>query len=83
MSREPQITKIPIPGASGNVPTGAIQFQGDWPGLFVRGDDAIVLATDINRLQGRLSDDPDPAIALSLIRLRQYAEMIQRDVIVR
>jgi hypothetical protein len=37
---ERRITAIPIPGGSGSTPTGAMQFQDDWPGLFLRGDDA-------------------------------------------
>jgi hypothetical protein len=32
------ITRIPIEGSSGQTPTGAMQFENDWPGLFIRGD---------------------------------------------
>jgi hypothetical protein len=44
----PKIKQIPIPGGSGAIPTGAMQFQDDWPGLFIRGDDAVMLAFSIN-----------------------------------
>jgi hypothetical protein len=27
----------------GRIETGAVQFNDDWPGLFVRGDDAVML----------------------------------------
>jgi len=43
MNTEPKILQIPMRGGSGEVRTGAIQFENDWPGLFIRGDNAIVL----------------------------------------
>ena len=36
--------KIPLPGGSGVAKSGAIQFENDWPGLFLRGDTAIVVS---------------------------------------
>lgn len=78
-----QITQIPIPGNSGQTPTGAMQFQDDWPGLFVRGDDAIMLMAAIEQLQERLAHHPDVIVASALNRLSRYAEIIARDVIVR
>ena len=44
---ETRITKIPFPGGSGLTPTGAMEFEKDWPGLFIRGDSAIPLANAI------------------------------------
>jgi hypothetical protein len=46
----PNITQIPFPGSSGNMPTGAMQFQGDWPGLFIRGDAAFRLQSELQEL---------------------------------
>ena len=40
MSDQPRRTQIPLPGSSGETPTGTMQFQRDWPGLFIREDDA-------------------------------------------
>jgi hypothetical protein len=77
------ITQIPIPGSSGETPTGAMQFQDDWPGLFVRGDDAIMLLGAIEQLTERLAHHPDVIIASSLTRLARIAEIIKRDVIVQ
>ncbi len=78
-----RITQIPFPGNSGDTPTGAMQFQDDWPGLFVRGDDAIKLRSAIQQLADRLAGHHDVVVASSLARLSQYAEIIARDVIVR
>lgn len=77
------ITRIPIPGNSGQTPTGAMQFQDDWPGLFIRGDDAIMLLGAIEQLKERLAEHPDVVIASALNRLTRYADIISRDVIVR
>jgi hypothetical protein len=80
---EHQITQIPVPGSSGQTPTGAIQFQDDWPGLFIRGDDAIILMSAIEQLRERLADHPDVIVASALNRLSRYADIIARDVVVR
>jgi len=78
-----RITQIPVPGSSGETPTGAMQFQDDWPGLFIRGDTAVSLHASIRGLQQRLADHPDVVVAAALIQLQQIADIIERDVIVR
>ena len=55
---ERRVTLIPVPGSSGQTPTGAMQFQDDWPGLFVRGNDAIMLLAVIEQLRERLVNHP-------------------------
>lgn len=74
--------KIPLPGGSGCAPTGAIQFQDDWPGLFIRGDQAIALLVRIRALEQRLSGHPDGVVAAALLELRKIANLIERDVVV-
>ena len=72
--------QIPLPGGSGAAPTGAVQFQGDWPGLFIRGDTAIGMAFSIRQIQQRLANDPDPEIMVAVHVLRTIADTIERDV---
>jgi len=72
-----------MPGSSGETPTGAIQFENDWPGLFIRGDQAVVLLSRIRGLQDRLASHPDVVVAAALIELGKIAELIERDVVVR
>lgn len=79
----PQITQVPIEGGSGLTPTGALQFRNDWPGLFLRGDKAVWLASRIRGLQQRLADHPDPVVGAVLFELGGLAGMIERDVVVR
>jgi hypothetical protein len=79
---EHRITQIPLPGGSGRIPTGAMQFQDDWPGLFIRGDDAIVLMVRIRHLLERLAEHEDTSVTWVLLHLRKLADLIERDVIV-
>jgi hypothetical protein len=72
-----------MPGSSSETPTGAIQFKNDWPGLFIRGDQAVVLLSRIRGLQERLASHPDVVVAAALIELGKIADLIERDVVVR
>ena len=83
MSAKSKVLQVPMPGSSGETPTGAIQFQNDWPGLFIRGDEAIILLSRIRGLQERLASHPDVVVAAALMDLGRIAELIERDVIVR
>lgn len=78
-----RITQIPFPGSSGETPTGALQFQDDWPGLFLRGDSAIPLAASIRALEERLANHPDAVVAAAMLQLTEIAGIIERDVIAR
>ncbi len=78
-----RITQIPFPGSSGQTPTGALQFQDDWPGLFVRGDTAISLHISIRALEQRLANHPDAVVTAALLKLKEIADIIEREVIVR
>lgn len=80
---ESRIKQISLPGGSGRIPTGAIQFQDDWPGLFVRGDDALALLSAIRELAARVGDHADPVVAGALDRLQRIAAVIEQDVRVR
>jgi hypothetical protein len=78
-----RIKQIPLPGGSGDAPTGALQFQDDWPGLFIRGDDAIGLLWAIKQLSASIGNTPDLNAASALAKLKGIAEIIERDVFIR
>ena len=82
-TQPPRIFQVPLEGGSGRVPTGAMQFEDDWPGLFLRGDDAIVVAFAIRRLEEALVSSEDPVIGSALSKLTPVADIIDRDVRVR
>ena len=78
---EMRLTQIPFPGSSAQTPTGAMQFQDDWPGFFLRGDDAILLKARIQTLIKRLGNHEDPAVWSTLDHLEELADLIERDVV--
>jgi hypothetical protein len=80
---KPEPLQIPLPGGSGHARTGAIQFQNDWPGLFLRGDTAVVLAVSIRHLEKALVNHPDPVVWSGLSKLSTIAAIIEREVQVR
>lgn len=77
------IQKLSAPIDLPRVDTGAVQFGDDWPGLFIRGDNAHGLMTHIRRLTELLAHHPDPAVADHLHQLKGYADLIDEDVILR
>ena len=60
-----------------------MQFRDDWPGLFIRGDDAIFARAAIRQLQEHLASHPEVAVTNALHRLSQLADVIEREVMVR
>jgi hypothetical protein len=80
MNEKPKRTQIPFTGSSATIPTGAIQFQADWPGLFVRGDEAIALAAKIRAMDKALRGNSSVAVKAVLIELRRLAQIIETDV---
>jgi len=82
MKTRPKILQIPLPGGSGNATTGAVQFQDDWPGLFVRGDDAMVASNAIRELEKRLAKHPDVEVRFFVHLLAPLADIVERDVVV-
>ena len=81
-----RITQIPFPGSSGQTPTGAMQFQDDWPGLFVRGDVAIFLSwrlryvLDVPRENGL---EGEMRVLSAVPQIEQIIKIIEEDVRVR
>ena len=66
--------------------TGVMQFKGDWPGLFIRGDDAIRLMLSVRAVLNFAEKSLPPSrlseIAMHLQGLAAIANLIDRDVVV-
>lgn len=60
------------------VETGAVQFGDDWPGLFIRGDDAAYMRFILEGIANDLENKP---IASDF--LAQFIEIIENDVRVK
>ena len=72
----------PIDG-NGRVETGAVKFGDDWPGLFIRGDNAINLRRRIKDLLEYLPPEDlqnNLAVGNAAYDLREIADMIGNDV---
>jgi len=63
MTSDNNIQFLPAPLGLPRVETGAIQFGDDWPGLFIRGDNAHALMISIRKLTELLADHPNPGVA--------------------
>jgi hypothetical protein len=50
--------KLPYPEDGERVETGPLQFEGDWPGVFIRGDNALHFAMVLEMVLHR--DDLHP-----------------------
>jgi hypothetical protein len=72
------IIHIPIPGGSGRMSSGAVQFQDDWPGLFIRGDECMGLALRLEMLKQKIGEATFAASGL-----QGLINVIERDVIIR
>jgi hypothetical protein len=60
------------------VETGRMQLEGDrWPGVFLRGKDALAYAGVIRRLIGLVGKDLGPDAARDWHRLSELAELLE------
>ena len=80
MPTKPNILQIPLKGGSGYAPSGPVQFQGDWPGVFIRGDHAIALAASIRHIARCLGNDSSDDTLDALERLAWLERTIEQDV---
>ena len=78
-----RLQEVPAPPDLDRVETGAVSFGKDWPGLFIRGDEAYDLALRIRQMIGILGDHPDADVSNVLGLLNYYADMIDEWVVVR
>ena len=62
-SGAPERQLLPASPGIARVETGEVQFGDDWPGLFLRGDDALALMIWIRSLCEMLANHPDPMVA--------------------
>jgi uncharacterized protein (TIGR02996 family) len=75
-----EVQVLPAPPSVPRVETGAVQFGNDWPGLFLRGDNALDLGLWIRSRCELLAQHPDQTVADRLDRLKEYADLIEQKV---
>jgi len=81
MEKNSQITQITVPSESERVSTGAVQFNDDWPGLFIRGDEAFALMLELKEVLKTLAEQNDRQCQTHLIG--SIVSIIEQDVIVQ
>ena len=52
------VRKLPAPESGGRVETGPTQFGDDWPGIFIRGDNALIgFAPGLREIMNYIDED--------------------------
>ncbi|MFO0788062.1 MAG: hypothetical protein U0805_01305 [Pirellulales bacterium] len=72
---------IPIADQHRRVESGAVQLGEDWPGLFLRGDDAIRLMYHIRSLEKLFARADDWFERQACHELVSLSKMIERNVV--
>lgn len=60
-----------LPAVEARVETGPVQFGNDWPGLFIRGDNAFGLSLELLSVESTLSTAGDERNAATVRRVRE------------
>lgn len=70
-------------GPNPRIETGPVQFGDDWPGLFIRGDNALAIALSISVLMERVAPmaENNPTLRLALSGVTELYELITKEVI--
>lgn len=79
METTSQITRLVIQQGAPRVPTGAVQFNDDWPGLFVRGDNAFALMLELKQILETL--DAHKELNCQTYLVREIVQTLEQDVI--
>lgn len=61
----------------GRIETGALQLGEDWPGVFIRGDEALGMAGLMNALADAIARGDDIVIKSAPAILRELAKMLE------
>ena len=64
-----------IPLDNARLETGPMQFSDDWPGVFIRGDDAMVYALVLRQAVERLVEIDNPSVEFA--RLADLVELLR------
>lgn len=59
--------------------TGVVQPEGDWPGVFIRGDNAFALAQAIRHVVAAVPEGSDFYLQMSVRQLESLGDLLQRS----
>lgn len=75
------IQKITSPDVNERVETGPLQINEDWPGLFIRGDNAAYYAMCIRNLVAVMPPDFKEKYAILIAQVEGLQHIIEGEVI--
>lgn len=68
----------PFPGHAANrVETGALEINDDWPGVFIRGDNAMHYAVSLKQLLSKLESHVDQSDVVDIISLSAVKSLVK------
>lgn len=59
---EEKIRVLKVENLNGRVETGPLQFNDDWPGIFIRGDNALYYSFLLNQLIAKFEKEKESAL---------------------
>lgn len=62
-----QVQKVPMPDGWTRPETGPMQFGDDWPGVFIRGDNALAYSLSAGRAVEALRQNPNYQIEAAML----------------
>jgi len=75
-----QYIKCDYPEGQQRIESGPIQFNDDWPGYFLRGDNAAQLIHSWQIIKENLPDDLKHRLTLSILSIDSYMDNIQKSI---
>ena len=72
-----------LPGQSERVETGAVQFGEDWPGLFIRGDNAIHYRMCLQTALRMIDKAPKDSLfdAIAIVGLKGLVDLMSEPIV--
>jgi hypothetical protein len=80
LSKLPSPSKDELP--AGRVETGALQINGDWPGIYIRGDDALYYAMQLSRVLGQLDPASELVDIITVSSLKSLVDTLRSCAII-
>jgi hypothetical protein len=76
-------------GEDARIETGVVQFNSDWPGVFIRGDNAVGYASCLEQALNILKSQSDLhsgcqdfALAIALVNLASLKNLLQSAIVI-
>jgi hypothetical protein len=80
------LSKLPSPFKDGSpverVETGALQINGDWPGIYIRGDNALYYSMQLSRVLDQLDPASELVDIIAVSSLKSLVDTLRSCVII-